>query len=491
MAVPKTLLPILFLAVALRLLQINEPLWLDELHTSWVVADGVGEIAQRAAQGNQSSLYYYVTWLFVTVLGEAEWVLRLPALICGVLAVAAVFTFVQCTTTSGMAAWFAALLVAFDRNGLFYSGEARPYAAVMLLGVVHLGILYSLCKNPTTWRRIGFVAIGALLFYTHYTAGLLFAGELAFLIKRDRPTALKARLVDFGWLALTLLPALPQLWEIGGRRDNWSAFVPELKLPDLTKIVTILPLGTYVLVPLAGVATIVGMRRTRGADSFVARPNWLFTRLLVSTLLVPLALAWILTYTDVARVFFLRYVIVTASIPPLLAGLIFSCCRQPRELVTVALLTLASLLWSSGYLYQVAHAERLIPDRQEDWRGAVAYVNERYADQPGPVFIEAGLIESQDTAKQSRDDWRYYGAFPVSGIYRVAAPEEDIYPVDKDSRLPADASGGWLVVRTSDERRVEQIAQRLRTGNIQLISKRAFGNVWVARLQEREPSADD
>ena len=39
-----------FLAAALRLRQLDESLWLDELHTSWAVADGLGMLVEQAAQ---------------------------------------------------------------------------------------------------------------------------------------------------------------------------------------------------------------------------------------------------------------------------------------------------------------------------------------------------------------------------------------------------------------------------------------------------------
>jgi hypothetical protein len=48
---------VMLLAAWLRGVQMNESLWLDELHTAWTVCDGWGEIPWRAEIGNQSPLY--------------------------------------------------------------------------------------------------------------------------------------------------------------------------------------------------------------------------------------------------------------------------------------------------------------------------------------------------------------------------------------------------------------------------------------------------
>lgn len=58
------LLPCLLLALtvcsapSLRLVQVHESLWLDQLHTAWTVADAPGEIAPRAAIGTHSPMYF-------------------------------------------------------------------------------------------------------------------------------------------------------------------------------------------------------------------------------------------------------------------------------------------------------------------------------------------------------------------------------------------------------------------------------------------------
>jgi uncharacterized membrane protein len=178
------LLPILLLATLLRLWQINESLWLDELHSAWVVSAGASEIAERAQIGNQSPLYFYLLWATTSLFGMSEWALRLPSLVAGVGLVAIAYGLVYQFTRSPIAAGACSLLVAMDHNFLFYATEARPYAGVQLLAAVQLAIFWKLQTGMTVRRRVAFVVSTIGLFYLHYTAILLVAGEVVYFLQR-------------------------------------------------------------------------------------------------------------------------------------------------------------------------------------------------------------------------------------------------------------------------------------------------------------------
>src|SRR5262245_35983851 len=116
---------ILGLAAFLRLWQAGESLWIDELHTSWVVSGRFSEVMPRAAMGNQSPLYFWWMWLLVQLTGQSEWTLRLPSLVAGLVLPAAVFFLVRQVSNLSKqnsaqvgnlsyAALAAALLVAID-----------------------------------------------------------------------------------------------------------------------------------------------------------------------------------------------------------------------------------------------------------------------------------------------------------------------------------------------------------------------------------------
>src|SRR5688572_6916246 len=67
----------------IRLTNVGESLWLDELHTGWVVKDAWSDVAWRAQIGNQRPLWFYAVKLVTTLGGESELTLRLLSLIAG------------------------------------------------------------------------------------------------------------------------------------------------------------------------------------------------------------------------------------------------------------------------------------------------------------------------------------------------------------------------------------------------------------------------
>src|SRR5438309_3261742 len=90
------------LAATLRLTNIRESLWLDELHTAWCAVGPLQEVAQRAAIGNQSPLFFWWEWLIVQVLGPSELSLRLTSFAAGSLLPLAVYFLARRCCTAGI-----------------------------------------------------------------------------------------------------------------------------------------------------------------------------------------------------------------------------------------------------------------------------------------------------------------------------------------------------------------------------------------------------
>ena len=84
---PRLLLAVVLIAILFRVWQIAEPLWIDELHTSWVVSGEFEDVAPRARMGNQSPVYFWCVWLVTQACGHSEFSLRLSSLVAGTLAV--------------------------------------------------------------------------------------------------------------------------------------------------------------------------------------------------------------------------------------------------------------------------------------------------------------------------------------------------------------------------------------------------------------------
>ncbi|MCO6456300.1 MAG: glycosyltransferase family 39 protein [Pirellulaceae bacterium] len=496
---PAVLAALIVVAAGLRWLAIHEPLWLDELHTSWIVADGWSQVASRAADGNQSPLFYVLLYPLVQFAGHSEWSLRLPSLLASVALVPAMYSLTRRLTGSSAAGLLAAALVVVDRDCLFYAHEARPYALVQLVGVVHLSLLRRLLTAPTLAARWLWVAGGALLFYLHYTSVLLLAGEVAALavlwcLPESRP-AYRPRqlLVDLTLLVLLCLPATGQLLTIAGRREQWRPYVPQ---PTWASAVTGFRGEVTVLLPLVVV-------------SLAAAWSWLTKRNLVNPIacqpvalvagwaFVPRAIAGLLTLAGVAPLGLKRYVIVSAVAPLAWAALGYSLLRPAwlRGLLAAALLVLVVL--RGGLVEQLRYDGRLVGDRQEDWRGAVAWLNQAAA--PGAVVLLAGsMVEDPALRGPDAERWRAFCRFPVAGLYRLR-DDLEVQPVPTlgERRLSArqrrqltQADEAWLVVR-GGARLAEQVAGDLR-GQLPgampevpldaVAAPREFGRVLVVRL---------
>jgi mannosyltransferase len=487
--IPRALLAVAILivaiAAALRFWQAGESLWLDELHTAWCATGKLSEVAPRAAIGNQSPLFFWLEWLLAQLLGESELALRLPSLIAGSLLPLALFLIAWRWTQSSRIGLTAAALAAIDHNAIFYATEARPYALVQLLAVLHIAITAEVIERPSRWLRTSWIGLAVLLFHMHYTAALLIPAELAFLLAmkvhspgtaKYQPAMLLTDLVIAGALCL---PALGNLRAIFARRENWAAFVhPE----PLWQLAVWFPWSLSA--PFVLVASMTRSQHRRA------------TSLALIWLLVPALFAWLATTTDLARLFFPRYLVAIAPAAILLAA----CCAdfapwQWSKGVIVTLLV-ASGLYASGVVQQVQHDGRVIGDRHEDWRAAVAWLNEQLPRQPYPVLVASGLIEADALHEPHDSRLDDYCLFPVTGLYKLAADRSALVPLpfhephrldNQVRQLVGHRRGAWLVMRGSP-RNAERMAAAIQESGVRSQEAgrtkelKSFGNVQVILL---------
>ena len=439
---------ILVLAAFLRLWQAGESLWIDELHTSWVVSGKLGDVLPRAAMGNQSPLYFWGMWLLVQVTGQLEWTLRLPSLVAGIALPAALYGFVGqdfylSKQNSGLAgnlsysALAAALLAAIDPTCIFYAQEARPYAWVMLLSVVELALLRRLMEKPTFGRRMALLANSLVLFYLHYTTAIFLAGIvflLPMLVRLTRsPYATRSLVIDLLSAAVLAAPGVMQLSIIFERRTNWAAFVDR---PSWQALFTGVPFTLWALLGTAFVVLAVVVPSLRPGNA-LTRPSvsaglrhtspqtsvlW-FCALAAATLL-PLILSWIVTRLDAARVYHVRYLV--ALVPLAIAATCLATAWIPSRITQAAALIALTAwhLYDGGMIKQFVRDGRLVADRNENWQGAVKFINRQIPQSDTALLIvDSDLIESAETSNHhshSQSEDLQYQSFPLRGIYQVA-----------------------------------------------------------------------
>jgi len=233
---------LLMLGVVFRAVAAGDFLWLDEQHTAWVAQDDLAGVAGRAADGNQTPLYFYTVWAALKVGGLSSMSLRLPSLICGLAMMVGVSLFVYRKTNCGAALLLVAAFFLLDYDAVFYASEARPYALVQLLGVIQAAVFFawisSLCDGDRDGRgRLGggiaTAVLAAMIFYTHPTGMLLMVAELIFAFafciwRRSFPwRSLVGTAVLCGAL---ILPGAIMIGFVWQRRENWTAVTDSSKV---------------------------------------------------------------------------------------------------------------------------------------------------------------------------------------------------------------------------------------------------------------------
>jgi len=483
-------------ALAARWWQARESLWIDELHTAWTVSAGLGQVAERARLGNNSPLYFYLVWAVTRVLGMSEPALRGLSLVAGTAVIPLVYGLVRRWSATPLPPLLAAALTAIDGNQLFFSLEARPYALVQLVALGQLIVWDRLVERPTAGRRTMHVVLAIGLFYLHYTAVLLVAAELAYYVLRRcvpqlRPGYLPRQVLqDLAVVAVCCLPAVPHLAEIAARRENWRRFVA---IPEVRDALEIYPLHTYLGLPLLVVSLLGAVRWLGGFRPALVRVDRRGALLCVAWFCVPLALAWLATWTDVARIFFRRYVLVAALAPAAASGLLATALPSSRLQVVLGGVLLGVGAWTVGPGIPLVRDGRLVRHSDEDWRAVAAQVHRSLGYRRLPVFVASGLIEA-DGLRQSDDPrLRDYCLLPLGSIYRLEDRMAELVPLPLTGpgrltgsqwELLERRGGGWFVLRGTQEAAELAIAalQRglKRRGRESVVRQRVDGGLVTA-----------
>jgi mannosyltransferase len=525
----RQVVPLLLLAaivavvVASRLWQARESLWLDELHTAWCAVGPWPEVANRAAEGNQSPLYFRLTWLLVKVLGGSEWIVRLPSLVAGALLPIALYGLTRRWTGSVWLGLLPAWLSAVDTQFIFFGTEARPYAMVQLLAVLHVGLFAELVDRPIPGRRALWVVGSLLLFYLHYTAILLVAAELVFYVALGW---VRRQRLAYGWSMLALDGMLVGLLSLGAwdnvraifaRRRNWD-FVEQL---PLWQAIVLLHWGWAAIV--VGAAAVIGRLRAssqngdsnREAQASVAALNarlFELQLLALSWFLVPVLFAWLTTMTDAARLLFPRYLAASGPAALVLVALAVQAApwRSLRVLLGIGLAIVA--LRMSHIPETILARGQLIASRPDNWRGAIAHFNAAAGHERDVVLVRTWLIEADELRQERDPGLADYCLYPVTSLYPIDATRDRLIPLPRSNsgQLPRAVlqqlrgeKSMWLILGgRADaaeviERQLLRSLQSLATKSDehqddawQITARDTFGSVRVLRLERSPQTAD-
>lgn len=336
---PKLLL-ILFLALILRLISLNQSLWLDEGIQWWAVTTfPLKHLVTEYIKGDfNPPLFHIILYFWVKIFGDSEIALRLPSVIFGLGTVW--FTY----KIGGLKA---ALLTATAPLLIYYSQEARMYS---LAALATTAAFYFLLKRQTLPYLLSVTA----MLYSHYLTWLL----LPLLVLYFLPTLL---------VLLFLIPWLPILWSqlnqgLGAAANPvWAGLsslsIKNVLLVPIKFLIGRLPIEANIFyafilfIPLCLVAYLLFKAKNK------LLYYWLFSPLILGALVS----------LKIPVFSYFRFLFV---LPAFYLLLVSGISRLPQKLRFYTF-TLFIFINLGSAIYYLASPNL----HREDWRSAVAYIH--------------------------------------------------------------------------------------------------------------------
>ena len=130
------LLILLIIAVSLRLPNLNESLWLDELWSTHVKLGNIILLGRQVLYDSHPPFYYLFMFSWIRLFGDSELSIRIPPLIFGVLSIFLTYK-LALRFVGKKGAFLTAFLMSLTPVHIWYSQEARHYSAILFFCCFH------------------------------------------------------------------------------------------------------------------------------------------------------------------------------------------------------------------------------------------------------------------------------------------------------------------------------------------------------------------
>lgn len=491
----------------------SDPLWLDELHSVWVVEHDTSDVYQAAAMGNQAPLYFWLLKTNPFLNTESPLSIRWLSVLCGALATASIGFFIYYWTRGVPASVLGALLSALEPNLIFYGSEARPYALLMLIAIWQFfGFSLYLfkdekavqvdspgreqVKSQSTILIVGLFILSLLLVLTHHTGALLLGTEFAILtglcfarrVSRRQWAIVGGLLLVTG--AIVLTAQRTSISTTFAQRFQWASITSTSEL-----FRAYLPSLIYlILIPLA----IWGVTYWKGY-----RENANLVTLTICTLawcVLPDLIAGFSDELGFAPLALYRYTLVGAIAIPIFAGLAVSKVPNAGLQTIVACAVLALSIfgplppdrenkpnrYNFANKFLVQNGPKLVSGnsvrmRYESWDSVANLISRSDA----PVFLFANLLEDQALASQSdsnniaSEEQVRYLKFPLTCFRQI----------DENKVIPRPSHSGMAFRMEDVERAVQAREIWVVLRGDPMMFKRIHGEL-ASHFREHSPTFD-
>lgn len=201
---------ILFLGLILRLISINQSLWLDEaINVLAAKRFGLWEMLTTYAQADfHPPGYFFILWIWTKAFGFSEISVRIPSVIFSLLTIYIIYLIGRklFTRKTGL---LCALLLAINPLHIYYSQEARMYSFSALAVSLSFFLFIKLLKSEKV-NLFLLILTNLLVLSSDYVAYLIFPAELLLLlILRINMIMIKKWIISLGISLLIMMVWLP------------------------------------------------------------------------------------------------------------------------------------------------------------------------------------------------------------------------------------------------------------------------------------------
>ena len=279
----------------LRLFRVDyKGLWFDEIgQVAMASANSISNVIAGSNTHLAPPLDYIILHLFIKLGGSSDFVVRMPSVIWGILAIPLLYYFARYMFNKKVA-FVATFLLTISPMHIWYSQEARMYSLFMFLSLLSLTFFILAIEKKKTYFWIGFIISMVLNLYTHYFAifTLMTFMLLAFIYSKNKEYRSKSILLSVMIAGTLFLPQWQTFIDItNGMTSVLSYGLPANLYLFFGEIFFIMATWDYVGAIAFVVFCLIGMYAIYKYDN----PNKLL--LLVMWIGVPLILSFMLTLT--------------------------------------------------------------------------------------------------------------------------------------------------------------------------------------------------
>lgn len=388
---------IMFVGLVLRLLKLDQSLWLDE-GISVIVSRSLSYkslVINFAPADFHPPLFYILLKAWMSVFGSSEISARALPVIFGVASIALIY-FISKIIFDNRTALVAAVLLATSPLHIYYSQEARMYMQEEFFVLLSIFFFVNLVNKDKLVYWIGFIVSTVLLLYTDYLPALLILSYALFIVKNKKIIS-KEKLRSFipaGILIFTFILPLFVLFltqlksglKVASLVPAWASIVGGSSFKDLALIFIKFTIGrisidnnvVYMLIfaPIALfilILILISALRQNKQRSFL----WYW-------LLVPIAVTFVVSFFVPVFSYF-RLIFVLPAFYVILASAVTNLNWSLPTRILLGVLLAINLTCSIIYFWNPKF-------QRENWRDATVYIEQSSSKDSIALFESTSVV---------------------------------------------------------------------------------------------------